>query len=347
MTKNDWMIWCKNMHIPMSDSFCFSSTESNPLFSIIVPVFNTVGFLPKCLDSILRQNFSDFELILVDDGSTDGSAEICDSYATRDSRIKCIHQKNAGVSVARNTGLANARGCYVWFCDSDDTIAQGALVCVSHVISETAPAMVEFAVEQVDCNGNVLGVIPAPKLSCETCCGPLQCGDFLYPFSHIFRIDIAEGEWFDKSLALLEDRDFFYRLAWKAAGNISIINRSLYHYLITRENSAINSSSIERHLRAIGVHENIFIKEKMRGYLMPAFEYFADYAIGTFSLIARSNSSRRDYQIVIGYLRRYRHYLYLLNGSLKFKYFLAINSPYFFILLTRIYGKIQKYRELI
>ena len=93
---------------------------ANPVFSVIVPVYNVKPYLSKCLDSILSQTFSDFELIIVDDGSTDGSGEICDEYALKDPRIKVFHQQNGGLSAARNTGLDHASGTYVYFADSDD-----------------------------------------------------------------------------------------------------------------------------------------------------------------------------------------------------------------------------------
>ena len=93
-----------------------------PSFSVIVPVYNTSRYLSKCVDSILDQTCGDFELILVDDGSTDGSAGICDAYADRDIRTKVIHKKNGGVSSARNTGIDVATGTFLWFVDSDDYI---------------------------------------------------------------------------------------------------------------------------------------------------------------------------------------------------------------------------------
>ena len=90
--------------------------------SIIIPVYNVAEWLSETVDSILAQTFRDFELVLVDDGSTDGSGELCDQYAAGDNRIRVIHQKNAGVSVARNVGVAAARGDYIGFTDSDDII---------------------------------------------------------------------------------------------------------------------------------------------------------------------------------------------------------------------------------
>ena len=93
-----------------------------PKISVIVPVYNVEKYLRKCIESILNQTFREFELILVDDGSTDSSGKICDEYALKDSRIKVIHKENGGASSARNAGLDVAKGEYIGFVDSDDWI---------------------------------------------------------------------------------------------------------------------------------------------------------------------------------------------------------------------------------
>ncbi|MDE6654885.1 MAG: glycosyltransferase, partial [Muribaculaceae bacterium] len=93
------------------------------MISIIVPVYNVEEFLPRCVESVIAQSYPDWELILVDDGSLDGSPEICDSYADKDSRIKVIHKSNGGVSEARNVGIRAATGEWICFIDSDDYVA--------------------------------------------------------------------------------------------------------------------------------------------------------------------------------------------------------------------------------
>lgn len=94
--------------------------SARPVISVVVPVYNTEKYLHRCVDSILAQTFTDFELLLIDDGSQDESGNICDSYVCLDSRVRVFHKTNGGVSSARNLGLDKARGEWVTFCDSDD-----------------------------------------------------------------------------------------------------------------------------------------------------------------------------------------------------------------------------------
>ena len=104
--------------------------------SIIVPVYNVCDYLKDCIDSILAQSFTDFELILVDDGSTDGSGEICDEYVKRDSRIRVIHKGNGGVVSARKAGVAAAKGLYVGYVDGDDWIESDMYEKMVHYMRE-------------------------------------------------------------------------------------------------------------------------------------------------------------------------------------------------------------------
>lgn len=107
--------------------------------SIIVPVYKVEKYLEKCVDSILAQTFTDFELILVDDGSPDNSGAICDEYAKRDARVKVVHKENGGLSSARNAGIEVAQGKYLGFIDSDDYIADDMYeILYNNIIREDA-----------------------------------------------------------------------------------------------------------------------------------------------------------------------------------------------------------------
>ena len=96
--------------------------QKNPLISVVIPVYNMNKYLDRCMKSVCNQTYHNLEIILVDDGSTDGSGILCDEWAERDARIKVIHKKNGGLSSARNAGLDNARGEYIGYVDSDDWI---------------------------------------------------------------------------------------------------------------------------------------------------------------------------------------------------------------------------------
>lgn len=115
-----------------------------PEISIIIPVYNVEKYLPRCLDSILAQTFTDFEAICVNDGSPDGSAGILSEYAKKDSRIKVITQENQGLSGARNSGLKEAVGEYIYFLDSDDCIHPQTLEIAHHFMTEHNADMVCF-----------------------------------------------------------------------------------------------------------------------------------------------------------------------------------------------------------
>ena len=122
--------------------------------SVIVPVYNTETYLPACVDSVLHQSFADFEVILVDDGSTDGSPALCDRYAAANDRIRVVHQKNGGLSAARNAGLACAKGKYVFFLDSDDCIVSDALQKLYDLAEEKNAQTVFFEGFLIDEEGN-------------------------------------------------------------------------------------------------------------------------------------------------------------------------------------------------
>lgn len=108
--------------------------EKKELISVIVPVYNVKKYLRKCIVSILNQSYSDIEIILVDDGSTDDSGCVCDSFAKQDSRIEVIHKKNGGLSEARNVGIDVAKGKYITFIDSDDWVSPEYIKNLYHLI---------------------------------------------------------------------------------------------------------------------------------------------------------------------------------------------------------------------
>lgn len=101
--------------------------NSEPLVSVIMPVYNSEKQLKNCIDYVFNQTYQNWGLVLVDDGSSDAQGEICDYYSKSDKRVKVIHQNNAGVSAARNTGIEKVGGQYIMFIDSDDSITEDCI----------------------------------------------------------------------------------------------------------------------------------------------------------------------------------------------------------------------------
>ncbi len=118
--------------------------ENLPLISVIIPVYNVEKYLEECVSSVLAQTYKNIEIILVDDGSTDSSGKLCDSFAEKNSKLQVVHQKNAGLSDARTAGFQRATGKYVYFLDSDDYIAETALEKLCFIAEKDASDIVFF-----------------------------------------------------------------------------------------------------------------------------------------------------------------------------------------------------------
>lgn len=142
--------------------------------SVIVPVYNVEKYLSECLNSILAQTFNDFEVICVNDGSTDRSSEILLQYAKKDKRIKVITQKNQGLSMARNNGLKEAGGEYVYFMDSDDAIHPQCLEIAYSLAEKQQADLICFSYIKMKEKTSDVGAFDISKLKSKTTCSPLQ-----------------------------------------------------------------------------------------------------------------------------------------------------------------------------
>lgn len=126
-----------------------------PLVSIIVPIYNMKPYLPRCVDSLIQQSYTHIEIVLVDDGSTDGSGELCDQFALTDTRIRVIHKTNGGLSDARNAGLAQISGVHVSFVDSDDFLDRESIEIMVRESQKSAGNIVCVGSRILDDHGNL------------------------------------------------------------------------------------------------------------------------------------------------------------------------------------------------
>lgn len=220
------------------------------MVSVIMPIYNTARFLPMAIESVCAQTYSDWELILVDDGSTDESLVVCRAYASRDARIRVLTQANRGVSAARSLGLAQARGRYVTFMDSDDELVDRAFAMCAERAERSDSDMIFFSIEFVSQNG-------APAV----CLPPLEDGEYrtaeymrtyidrkvMYLYSNAnkwYRRSLIEahGIRFAEGMQFGEDRLFNYEFL-RYARRLSAISDRLYRYYL-RNNGSLSSRYI-------------------------------------------------------------------------------------------------------
>jgi glycosyltransferase involved in cell wall biosynthesis len=207
----------------------------NPTISIILPVYNVDKYLCSTLDSIISQTFIFWECLLIDDGSKDSSGLICDEYASKDSRFRVFHKENGGVSSARNTGLENAKGEWITFCDGDDELFADTLEYYANIISNYDVEIIRCGYRKRYESGKILDIV-APKESIIsdkqdillTCEGEKYWG-FLW--NSCIKSTIAQKHRFDPSISWSEDHIFIYECMYESK-YIYITSKLAYVYNI-------------------------------------------------------------------------------------------------------------------
>lgn len=220
--------------------------ENKLKISVIIPVYNTEQYLRTCLDSLLIQDFKNIEYILIDDGSTDSSLEICNEYKLKDNRFQVYHKENGGPSSARNLALSKARGEYITFVDSDDYIEPGTYTKLNNILTSQNPDIIVF------------GGTPFPRNTPQWIWDLLSTRDVIYEkFEPKFIFDevgtrpflwlqlvkkdiiIKNNLQFDESMDLGEDQ-LFQILYFMYSSKVVFTSEKLYHYRVFREGSLMN-----------------------------------------------------------------------------------------------------------
>lgn len=250
----------------------------NPLISIIIPVYNVEKYVEQCLNSVLEQKFQNYEVILVNDGSTDGSLHICEKIAQKDARIKIFSIDNGGVSHARNYGIGCASGRWIMFLDSDDYLLEGALQLLADHITDsvqeicanyiTNKAEVLAEGKQIVDARDVIDAMndPVNNRSLPPCY-QLQSSTLLAVWGKLFLSEIIKREQilFDEKLKLSEDA-FFHMCYLSAIQNVLLLNHPVVYY---RE----NMESATRKFKEEYVDNRIYLFEQLtqRGIQAPVF----------------------------------------------------------------------------
>lgn len=234
-----------------------------PKFSIVVPVYNTEKYLPKCIESILAQTQPDFELILIDDGSPDNSGRICEDYARKDSRIRVFHKVNEGASATRNYGFDHAFGKFVYFMDSDDWIEPDLLEAVADSIEKDHPEMIFFF--QSDPRKFGVQSYEFHNPPTEACRFRFLRNNTAGPWQKIFNSDFLRrtGIRWNRNLDIAEDQELHFKIMTQVK-SFSVIPRSLYHYRIDNLSSSTKVSTFKKRFGIFDCHESVlgFYQEK-------------------------------------------------------------------------------------
>ena len=197
-----------------------NSSPDAPFFSLVIPVYKVERFLPDALDSVREQTFTDYEVFCVDDGSPDGSGALLDEAARGDGRLRVIHQRNAGVSAARNRALDHVRGSYVLFLDPDDAICPEWFATFAKVIHAHHPDLVQFDyhyIEEAD-DWRAVSVSAWEDNRCHVATDALTCGELWgerfvsagHPVTKAWRANLLKDRYFPVGIALYEDRHFLW-----------------------------------------------------------------------------------------------------------------------------------------
>jgi len=313
--------------------------------SIIVPIYNVEKYLRKCIESILNQTYKNIELILINDGSPDNSADICVEYSKRDKRIKFISQDNSGVSIARNTGIKEATGDYILFIDSDDYIEKYTIETLVNSVEDKDMIVCSYYKEKEEKPKKEMPVTQKYLVSKKNMLQQIHTNKAIYGYiwNKLYKKSIIDkyNIEFRSNIAICEDLLFNIEYLDKADTDIVITNEKLYHYIM-RGNSAVNAKNINKKLTALASYQIIeeLYKEKypfaLEHLYCGIFQMYFRLKLDTYIVgikdkekIALYNKKMKEtYRIII----RNKD----IRSKLKLKYFIEKNLFIFIALLGKV-----------
>ena len=246
------------------------------LFSIIVPVYNVNKYLEKSIKSIISQTYKNFECIIVDDGSNDGSEIICETLKQSDNRIKVIHKKNEGVAIARNVGIKAATGKFILFVDSDDTLEQNSLFQISNALEKDNSDILVFGYRRINENGEILKE-SSPTINYSKTKMYKMASDLTFLlWNKAYKRDLFEHINLQATNGITFSEDSYLTLALQQkAHSISFLNEILYNYLC-RGTSVTQMMTIKNHedrIKAVKLMDSLFTSEKEKPYVLKLIKF--------------------------------------------------------------------------
>lgn len=242
-----------------------------PLVSIIIPIYNAKKTIDRCVNSVLNQTYKDFELILLDDGSTDGSGQLCDAYAKKDMRVRVLHKENTGVSDTRNQGISIAKGEYLQFLDSDDWLTLNATEIFMRTVTEYSCDMViadfyRVVGERVSQKGDIdkEGIIDRVGYAASMMQKP---ADFYYGvlWNKFFKRSIIEKYNIKMDTSISWCEDFLFNMEYvRHIHSVYVSKAPVYYYVKTKGSLVMQGISMKKTIqmkRTVFAHYNAFYKD--------------------------------------------------------------------------------------
>lgn len=308
---------------------------STPSVSVIVPVYNAEPYLPECIESLIHQTMEDIEIILVDDGSTDRSGQICDEYAAKDPRIQVIHQKNAGISEARNAGIDCARADYFMFADSDDWVEPDFCHTPYILARENGADLVMFQYRQNKQGQDIrhYPAIPEGVKPPEEANHLLVSIVMMYAWNKLYHRDLFSDLRYPAG-KVYEDRLMTPVLVHKAS-KIVYSSRILYHY--QQRSDGISQTHSQNNLDdCFYAIEQTTQNMRNWGYTQDATEY---YQFCLYDFIS-SHWEKSDYtEKCLRYFRSLKRCPDWMSKKQKYMFYLLRLSPGLFRVVYRIRDK--------
>ena len=248
--------------------------------SIIVPLYNVEQYLSCCIDSILVQSFMDFELLLIDDGSTDKSGIICNEYAKTDKRIKVFHKKNGGVTSARILGLEHASGDWIMFVDGDDTLESGAVETLNRYITKDINIIIGTFNYYINGEKKFTNNKSFGKYNADEYIDLLLLGKvYVAPWAKLYRKKILTNEMIELPNSIKNKEDFIMnmRIACSQRGNVYFVNEAIYNYRYGRNDSALTKYKSNINLQYELKIKNYIIEALKKYNMYKAHEKYISY----------------------------------------------------------------------
>ena len=334
-----------------------------PLVSVVVPIYNVEKYLNRCVESIINQTYENLEIILVDDGSTDNSSAICDEWSKKDKRIITLHKENQGAGMARNSGIENAKGEYIFFFDSDDYVAPNTVEkCVENailnesdvvvfgrreVLENSSQKTVEFFPNKQIFIGKEISHKLLPEMFSHKCGFGLSCCSKMFKLSAINDNEIR----FKSEREILSEDSYFLLELLPKIKTLSVLPQYFYYYCerflsfshtYTQDKQCKNDNFLKECIKFVKKNN---LSKKMLPHIMARYHIYSISVMKEIAVSDIENAKKREKLFAIfnnAFFRETLKYSAIKNSNVRIRIFLlSIKFRLYFLTFKILYKKVN------